>query len=85
MPNEVLKELEPWQESTILALIGQRQELVNRANETIAKITQAIQENAKLWSDRAEGKIDFEQRDGKFLLVRMTEEANDSPGLAPAA
>ena len=82
MANEVLKELETWQEATILALIGQRQELVNRANETIAKMTQAIQENAKMWSDGAEGKLDFEQRDGKLVLVRVAED--DATGVAPA-
>lgn len=83
MANEMVKELEGWQESTIIALIGQRQEVVNRANETIAKMTQAIQENAKMWSDGAEGKLDFEQRDGKLVLVRIAED--DSTDVAPAA
>ena len=85
MANEVLKELEAWQEATILALIGQRQEIVNRANETIGKMNKAIDQNAKLWSDGAEGKLDFEQREGKFLLVRIPEETKDATDLAPAA
>jgi len=80
--NEILKELQDWQESTLLALIGQRQTMVDHANETIAKINQAIQQNAQLWSDGAEGKMGFEQRDGKFLLVRVVED--DEAGVAPA-
>ena len=83
MPNEIMKELEAWQESTIVALVSQREEITNRANQAIARVNMAIEQNAKLWSDGADGNLGFEQRDGKFLLVRIVQDAET--GVAPAA
>jgi len=83
MANEVLKELEGWQESTIMALVRQREEIANSANEAIGRVNKAIEQNAKLWSDGADGNLGFERREKAFVLVRIAEDAET--GLAPAA
>ncbi|HUW08588.1 MAG TPA: hypothetical protein VM537_02620 [Anaerolineae bacterium] len=83
MPNEIMKELEAWQESTIVALVSQREEITNRANQAIARVNMAIEQNAKLWSDGADGNLGFERRGETFVLVRIVQD--DETGMAPTA
>ena len=79
MANEVLKELEAWQEATIMALVGQREEIAKQANETITKVNEAIEQNAKMWGNGlGEGNLGFERRGEKFVLVRIAKEKENS-------
>lgn len=75
--------LESWQALTIQSLAGERERVAQRAQETIAGISAAIERYAQEWADE-EGPFEFSQRPGDGFYLVQVKKRDDSTNVAPA-